>query len=252
MTTLIKLLRIKLVKSKTMINVAIVEDIKVESYLLKSMLEEYSKTTDTSFSINVYNDISAFLANNNNLDIVFLDIELGDGNGMDLAKKIRETDKRIMIIFVTNMAQYAVKGYEVRAFDFIVKPVVYENFKVKLTSALRCLQQKKDVSILISNKDGKIHIKSSNIKFVEVVQHTLMYHLADGSVISASGQLNNVEKELSGAPFALCNRCYLVNLKYVTAVSGYDCYLGKDKLLISRMKRSSFIRALNDYLAEGD
>ena len=235
-----------------MINIGIVEDVIAESQLLHSLLDEYSKNNDLTFGINVYNNINDFLNDNKTFDIVFLDIELGDGNGMDLAKTIRENDKNVMIIFVTNMAQYAVKGYEVRAFDFIVKPIFEENFKIKLSSAIRCLTRKKDVSIQISNKDGISYINSSNIRYVEISQHILIYHLIDGSTISASGTLESLEKKLSGAGFSFCNRWYLVNLKYVTFVSGYDCYLGKNKLSISRMKRSSFVRSLNDYLAEGD
>lgn len=79
----------------------------------------------------------------------------------------------------------------------------------------------------------------------------LIFHTLDGDY-QQSGTLLMIEGELEGEPFVLCNRCYLVNLKYVSSVRQYDVYLGDEKLQISRAKRKSFMTALNNYLARGD
>lgn len=180
-----------------------------------------------------------------------MDIELPDGDGMEVVRRLREKDKDVIVIFVTNMSQYAVKGYEVRAFDFIVKPVSYGNFSVKLTGALECFRQKRGKDIWISNKDGKTRLRTSRVKYVEVVQHMLIYHTLDGE-LKASGSLGQLQEELAEEPFALCNRCYFVNLRFVTAVRQFEVLLGGEKLQISRLKRNSFMVALNDFLAGGD
>ena len=232
-------------------NVAIVEDEKEAADTLENFLGRFGKECGEQFNVVRYSGAVTFLsAEQNRFDMVFMDIELPDLNGMDAAKKLREKNAEIMIIFVTNMAQYAIKGYEVRAFDFIVKPVSYGNFSVKLKGAMDVLRARDGKYVWISNLDGKIRLHSSAIRYVEVVQHMLIYHTTDGD-IKASGSLSALESELEGEPFALCNRCYFVNLRYVTAVRQFDVYLGSEKLQISRLKRSSFMSALNDFLAGG-
>ena len=106
---------------------------------------------------------------NQNFDIVFMDIELPDGNGMDLVRQMRETDKTTLVIFVTNLAQCAIEGYKVRAFDFIVKPISYYNFKLSFSNALDALEINKDIEIWIKNKEGEVRLLASRIIYIEVV-----------------------------------------------------------------------------------
>ena len=232
-------------------NVAIVEDEKQAAGTLGAFLERFGREHGEQFNVVHFSDAITFLSEQQNrFDIVFMDIELPDLNGMEAAKKLREKNAEVMIIFVTNMAQYAIKGYEVRAFDFIVKPVSYGNFSVKLLGAMDVLRSRDGKYVWVSNIDGKMRLHSSAIRYVEVVQHMLIYHTTDGE-IKASGSLSALENELEGEPFAFCNRCYFVNLRYVTAVRQFDVWLGSEKLQISRLKRASFMSALNDFLAGG-
>lgn len=235
-----------------MIRIAIVEDETSASDLLIDYLNKYANEKKEKFEIKVYSSSLMFLNEyKNNFDIVFMDIELPDGNGLETIRKIRQLDNDVIVIFVTNMAQYAVKGYEVRAFDFIVKPVTYYNFSVKLENVLHCLEKKKDSEIWISNKEGKLKLKVSSIYYIEVVQHMCFYHTGNGK-FKATGSLKNIEDTLEKMNFALCNRCYLVNLKYVTSVKKGIVVVNNEELVISRSKQAEFMKRLNDYLAEGD
>ena len=103
---------------------------------------------------------------------------------------------------------------------------------------------------IVSNKDGRVAMRTTDIKYVEVVQHMLIWHTTHGDV-RASGQLSDAEKLLSGEPFAYCNRCYYVNLRFVTALRGHEVYLGDECLVVSRMKRAAFADALSAFLAGG-
>ncbi len=233
------------------LRIAVVEDEPSASDLLYGYLGRYSEEAQVGFQISrYYNATSFFEQFKGNFDIVFMDIELPDANGLDAVKKLRETDKDVLVVFVTNMAQFAVKGYEVQAFDFIVKPVSYYNFSVKLKNAIAAYNMKKDKTVWISNREGKRRINVSHIYYVEIVQHMLIYHTSDGT-FNASGSLHTLEDELKGADFSLCNRCYLVNLRHVSAISQYTVTVGGVELQISRMKKSSFMRDLNNYLAGG-
>ena len=233
------------------VRVIIVEDEKDAADLLGGYLDRYGREKNVGFDVRRYFDVSSFLCGyRNDADLIFMDIELPDGDGMSAVAKLRERDTEVTVIFVTNMSQYAIKGYEVRAFDFIVKPVSYNNFSVKLTGALKCIRQQLGKDLWISNKEGKMCIRTSRIKYIEIVQHILVFHTLEGDY-KESGTLSSVQDALAGEPFSLCNRCYLVNLRYVTAVKQFDVFLGDQKLQISRLKRNSFMRDLNDYLAGG-
>ena len=235
-----------------MIRIAIVEDDKNSSDLLVNYLEKYSNDKNIRFDVKTFFTRNQILNNyNNNFDVIFMDIELPDGNGLETIRKIREVDKNVIVVFVTNMAQYAVKGYEVRAFDFIVKPVTSYNFYIKLDNILNLFEQKKDDEIWISNKDGKMKLNISSIYYIEVIQHMCIYHTKEGN-FKATGSLNNIEKTLSKYNFSLCNRCYLVNLRYVTSVKKGFVLINNEELIITRAKQASFMKDLNDFLAEGD
>lgn len=234
---------------KKNISICIVEDDVSALNTLIEYLEKYQLEHNVNFVIDEFSTAQTFINNfNSNYDIIFMDIELPGGNGMDLIREVRKVDKSVVVIFVTNLVQYAVKGYEVHAYDFIVKPITYYNFYVKLLNVLDHIKQKADKEIWISNKEGKTKILVSSILYIEVVQHMLYYHTTNG-LYKASGSLNTLEDILKENHFALCNRCYLVNLKHVKAVKQNDVIVGDNVLLISRYKKNDFIKALNDYLA---
>ncbi len=120
--------------------VCVVEDNREHSDRLVAFLGKYSRERGKEFNVSVYGDALSFLGEFcGNFDLIFMDIELPYRNGMDVVKQIREKDKKVIVVFVTNMAQYAVKGYEVDAFDFIVKPIHYSAFAIKLDRALERL-----------------------------------------------------------------------------------------------------------------
>ena len=137
-----------------------------------------------------------------------------------------------------------------RALDYVVKPVSYFNFAAKFTEALETFRMRSDEYIWISNKEGKIRLSAASIVYVEVFQHMLVYHTTEGDY-KASGSLLSAQEALKNRSFSPCNRCYLVNLRYVTKVQGLTATVGGKQLQISTRSRSSFMRDLNDYLAGG-
>lgn len=230
------------------LRIAIVEDDAIANLRLVECLKKYQDETKIEIQTKSYPNSSMFLnAYNGDFDIVFMDIELPDMNGLDAIKRIREKDSDVMVIFVTNMAQYAVKGYEVQAFDFIVKPIQYFSFEKKLTLAIKQLDKKIDQEIWISNKAGKFKIKISNIKYVEVISHSIIFHLLNGDV-KTTGTLDKIISLLPAKSFSLCNRCYLVNLRYVTKVLPTQVEVGGEILIVSRSKHATFLHDLNNYL----
>ncbi len=236
-----------------MISIAILDDEKIAIEETKKCLETYFKETGDEANINEFDDATSFINNYTpRFDLIFLDIQMARENGIDIAKKIRETDSTSVIVFVTNMANLAVKGYEVDACDFIVKPLDYFSFKIKMNRIMeRVRQNDENGFILIQTENGKIKVKSSSIRYIEVFKHHLIYHLTDGDY-QAYGSLSQVEENL-GNDFSRCANCYLINLRYVKKIDAYDLYLvgNETPLRISLAKKKTFMEDLTRYIGKG-
>lgn len=235
-----------------MLNVAIIEDEIKTQELLKSYFADFTENHGKEFNIVYFDNPIKFLTNYKaNYDMVLMDIELPHMNGMVASHKLREIDKNVTLIFVTNMAQFAVEGYSVNAFDYIVKPVSLDDFSLKLERAIDRIKNNRDEKIkILVNYTVKL-ISVSQLKYVEVMGHKLAYHTMDGGVYPTTGTLKDVEEKLRQKGFAKCNSCYLVNLRYVSEVGGQTVTVGDEELQISYPKRKDFMRALNDYLGNG-
>lgn len=234
-----------------MIRVAVVEDEETHRNEIQEFLTRYSKEHSVQFSVRSFPNAIQFLDRyDHDFELVLMDIALPELDGMSAIKKLREIDGNILVIFVTSLAQYAINGYEVGAFDFLLKPVSYYNLVMKIDRALERIGSRSEKKIWVSSRSEKKLISVSKLQYVEVIKHKIIYHTVEGS-ISTVGSMKNVCAELEGLPFELCNQCYLVNLFYVTGIDDYKCLLGKKELQISLPKRKSFIRALNNYLAGG-
>lgn len=236
-----------------MINVAIVEDDLSAAELLGQHLDRYAAEKKVEFNIVHYVAASEFLWSfKSNFDLIFMDIGLPDKDGMDLSRELRKLDKTVVLIFVTSMAQFAVSGYEVDALDFIVKPVDYYSFVIKMNRALERIRSTADCELVLSNESGMVRIKTGELKYVEISRHRLVYHTSHGD-FNATGTLKTVEAKLGDgcANFVRCNSCYLVNLRYVTSIRGNVAVVGGDELLISHPRHREFLKAVNDYFGGG-
>lgn len=229
--------------------VAVVEDEKRERELIKKYLASFGEERGVVFNVYEFEDGLSFLSDYKSIyDVVFMDIEMPHLSGMEAAKRLRKLDDKVALVFITNMAQYAVGGYEVDAMSFIVKPVTYSNFAMKLSRVMDKVNTDKKPFVLIKGKNNFKRVGVDEIRYVEVANHSLVWHTKSGKEQS-TGSLKSVKEEL-GNSFAFCNQCYLVNLRFCEEVSVYTVTVAGEVLQISRPKRASFIKALNMFLNE--
>lgn len=181
-------------------------------------------------------------------DVVFLDIRLPDLSGMEVARRIRQMDSRVVLLFVTSLSQYAIEGYSVGALDYILKPVAYPPFAAKLERALRLISYEGlGTPLVLKTKEGHIRLNASEVMYLEVNNHDIYIHTRDGAVLKQWGPLSKFEEQLGGDHFVRCNSCYLVNLKYVQGVIGDAAVVADQTLAVSKPRRKEFLQALAKY-----
>ena len=231
--------------------IAIVEDDEAAEQRLVKCLKQYETDEGVSFSIVWYASGFDFLEGwHQDADIVFMDVDMPGMNGIETAHRMREADANVVLLFVTNLAQYAIEGYSVDALDYILKPVEYFALKLKIKKALRMVATSTEKVIPVPQDGQTYYLKSSEILYVEVAKHDLTFHTVHG-VFVCDGSLKSIEETLEGADFYRCNYCYLVNLRHVTAVGNTEVKVGGTPLQISRNRRKGFLEKLNDYYRRG-
>lgn len=234
-------------------NIAIVEDENGDAELLISYIERYAAASGQKFKVRRFTNAADFLENYQAMyAVVFMDIQMPKMNGMEGAVELRKIDKSVSIIFITNLVQYAQKGYEVDAVGFLVKPVSYFDFSLKFRKALDIYVMNEERSITIKHRSGLFRFSTDKLMYVEIIAHRLYYHLIDGD-IEMTGVLSEVERELSEYGFLRCNNCYLVNPKFIVSVQGSEVQVGNKMLQISRPRRAAFLAGLaNWYAGQGN
>lgn len=231
-----------------MYHIAIVEDEATFRQQLTEYLTQYQDEHQVEFKVTEFSDGAEILADYQPIyDVVLLDIEMPQVNGMEAAEQIRAKDENVVLMFITNMAGYAIKGYEVGALDFVMKPITYYTFSMKLTRALKRARQQGQKAVLLPLPDGVKKLELNQIYFVEGQSRMLYYHTAEGDYV-VRGTMQSAESALAQYPFAKCNHWYLVNLMHVKEVRKNIVVVGTFELEISRRNRTAFLKALTDYM----
>lgn len=230
-------------------NIAIVEDEDEAAGVLGGFIEKFSVETGQQFNVERFHDAVEFLSvYKAKYAVVFMDIQMPHRDGMSAAVELRKIDKTVSIIFITNLIQYAQKGYEVDAVAYTLKPVQYYDFALKFRKALDIyvLNEKQDFTL--NTAEGPCRISTDKLIYVETVRHRLYYHMVDG-VIERTGVLSQVEEELKQFGFLRCNSCYLVNPRFIISVKGGYVQLGTEMLAISRPRKKAFMAELANWYA---
>lgn len=233
-----------------MISVAVLEDDLYASKQLCSALETYGKRHACPLKIAAFDCADAFFCAYARalFDIIFLDIDLPDMNGMDAARRIRKADGQAVLVFTTNLSQYAIQGYEVRAMDYILKPIGYPVIELKMGRAVQFLKQRCGTAISISTRGGFVRLFSSSILYVEIYGHHIVYHTKGGDY-GSYGTMKEVIGQLPAQGFFRTAASYVVNLQYVKKVEGLNVFVGEQCLPISRLRKAEFMEAVNRFFS---
>ena len=181
------------------------------------------------------------------LPVIGVPVPLKHLDGMETARRIRERDGGVLIVFITNMAQYAIRGYAVGALDYVLKPVPYFAFSQQLQKALGQLEKRERHYLAVVVDGGMRRLDAAEIYYLESEGHKVHFYTEKEDFV-VPGTLKNYEEKLVGRAFARCNSGYLVNLAQVSGVQQDMVQVGPYTLQISRPRRKAFMAGLADYI----
>lgn len=231
--------------------IAVVDDDAHFCAQMQTYLEQAAQSLALTISVECFTSPLDFVSDYSaKHDILFLDIEMPDVDGLSVARRIRQMDNSLCIIFVTSMAQYAIRGYEVSALDFVVKPVAYTTVANKLQKAALYCESRRDADVMLSRGNVAVRVRCSEIFYIEKEQNYLVYH-TQSEEFRQRGTISAVESQFSSRGFGCCNRGCLVNFAHVQQTSRDTVWVGGTALPLSRTHRKGFMDGLMKYLGGG-
>lgn len=229
--------------------IAACDDSKIMLRQLSGYLEQLQEELPDDIIPSYYSSAEELLSSlNSDTDLLLLDISMGGMDGISCAKTLRSNGFSNPIIFITSMEEYSLKGYEVHAFGFLIKPVTYTEFAKVVKEALLVSAPKKPQTIHIHTDSGVSIINPDDLLYAEVYKHDTSFVFSKEH-LQSTVQLSNVETMLAPFGFFRCHRGYVVSFKKIT-------FIGKDSLTmengdsipLSKHRRKEFLDAYSNYM----
>lgn len=233
-----------------MLRIAVCEDEKLQRKTLKDYISKIFNEISKEYELIEFESGEELLSNYpRDLDILLLDIQMGDINGMDTARKLREFDNNVEIIFITGVWEYVQEGYEVKAYRYLIKPVDFENFKKQFNSCINNIEKSSKADIIVIYKGETNKINVSSIVYIETEGRNTIIHTKNGSYKSNSG-INKLEKELENKSFIRCHNSFLINLDYINKICQSSVKLGDYEITVSRHKMKELKLRFTSFLGD--
>lgn len=234
--------RIQVIK----LRIAVCEDEKV----IRESIAEKINIRYPKSRIMQYEKGEQLLEEADGIDIVFLDIQLEDLNGLEVARRIRQRHRDMMIIFITAYEEYVYDAFDVRAFQFLVKPIDSVKFHKVLQSAvesIRIKDRKEEPFTIIKKGHGTFKIYHHQICYAEVFGRKIQLYTVEG-MHEFNGKLAELEESL-GSHFYRIHRSYLVNLNHISSYDAAKVILDQGQQLgIAQKKYAGFVRTYLQFI----
>lgn len=219
-----------------MIKLAVVDDEKAFAEDMKTKLSVELEVFGTAAEIVLYGSGEEFAERADDYDAVFLDVDMPRMSGGQVAEKIRGSNSRLLIVFVTGHDDFVFSSIAFSPFRFIRKSFLSSELH-ECVKALVDQIEKMSVKLCFETEKGNLYLKPADILYFEVFNHTVTVHTAEGSSVIRS-TLSEIEKSISEKGFIRTHKSYLVNYRYIFSLDEFEAVLdNKEKVPLSRRKR---------------
>ena len=234
-----------------MIKFAICDDEPLMAQALAGHLADYMKEKSmTAYSVSNFSDGRTLLESAGSFDVIFLDIQMEQPDGMETARLLRRRGDYSLLVFVTVLKELVFDAFQVEAYDYLLKPLDSARFKQTMNRVLRSLEQRTAEDIVIQRGTGCEVVLLSDIVYCEVLGRKIYLHKSDGTVSDYYDKLEDLERRVDGR-FFKCHRSYLVNLDYVRGCQDGQVLLFQgERIPASRLRERELMQALLRYMKE--
>lgn len=230
--------------------IAICDDCKTDVLTLRKLVLSHPKINEKQVCLFISSEKLMHCLNNKEVfDIIFLDVDMPEINGIELGMRIREISPDTFIVFATNYSQYAIEAYDCEAFHYLLKPLVPQKVKKVLNSLINSYQ-KNHAEYSFKTKSGYMNIPLGNLYYVECCKKHLIFHMRD-KIMESPGKLSDVYKFLIDYDFCQVHQGYVVNMRKIINMDKLNIYLDNDETVpISQRKKAEVFARYAEYLGE--
>ena len=231
-----------------LIRIAICDDEKHMSDHIRAMASDFFRKKNREIYFRTFSSGEELLSYDGQIDILFLDIQMKGMDGMETARKLRDSKFRGFLIFITVLKEMVFQSFEVQAYDYLVKPVEEKQFEKTMERLYTSMQNASEDSLLVQKGyEGRI-IREEEIVFCEIIDRKIYLNLASGEVVDYYERIENLETKL-GSHFFRCHRSYLINLKHLKGYkNGTACMDNGKEVPVSRLRSKEFSSVVLQYM----
>jgi len=233
-----------------MLSIAVCDDEKCVSEKIEKMAKDFFSKKNIDISVMKYSSGEELLGSNEGMDILFLDIQMKDMDGMETARKLRIRKFKGVLIFITVLKEMVFQSFEVRAFDYLIKPIEAGSFEKTMERLLASMKNAGESNLLIQRGYESSIILFEDIVFCEIIDRKVYLHLASSETIDYYDRIENLETKLDSR-FFRCHRSFLINLQYLKSYKNGKAYMENGKEIpVSRLRSKEFSNVILQYMKE--
>ena len=231
-----------------MIRIAICDDEKHMSDHIRAMASDFFRKKNREIQLRTFSSGEELLSYDGQIDILFLDIQMKGMDGIETARKLRDSKFRGFLIFITVLKEMVFQSFEVQAYDYLVKPVEEKQFEKTMERLYTSMQNASEDSLLVQKGyEGRI-IREEEIVFCEIIDRKIYLNLVSGEVLDYYERIENLETKLGGR-FFRCHRSYLINLKHLKGYKNGTVYMDSGREVpVSRLRSKELSGVVLQYM----